>query len=87
VTLPVNGTEFVLSPEHFTCDGLHVTITVGWTVIVNILCSPEQLLAMGSTSYATIPSEEPVFCKISAMVVPQFELQSVMGCTFPSCGS
>ncbi len=67
--------------------GEQVRFTDGWTVTVKVFAVPKQLLAIGVTSYVTIPSEIPVLFKMSLMIVPQLELQSIIGSTVPEMGS
>lgn len=69
ITLPVNRIVPLVLPLHFTRLVIEVTFGFGFTVILNVLDKPGQLLADGVTVIVAIIGVTPVFMAVNEGIV------------------
>ncbi len=70
LTAPEKVTAAVVAPLHNVWSAAAATVGVGFTVIVNVSATPEQLLADGVTMIVAVAAVVPVFVAVNAPMLP-----------------
>jgi fumarate reductase subunit D len=81
VTLPVNAIMPLAMPLHFTILAIEFTVGIGFTVMVNVLDEPGQLLADGVTVIVAVTGVVPAFSPVKEGIelLPEAAIPIVVG--------